>query len=157
MGFWSPQSLVLDARRHGVEVRRPDVNASSDSSGLEPRDGSGHGDHGPAVRLGFSYVRTVGDELAERIAAGRPYSGIEDFVRRSGVSVAQAEAFATAGAFDCFGLARREALWAAGALAQSGAGLESGRRRRPKRTVRTRPEGKSDRMGKSDRTERHKT
>ena len=30
MGFWSPQSLVLDARRHGVEVRRPDMNASAD-------------------------------------------------------------------------------------------------------------------------------
>jgi error-prone DNA polymerase len=134
MGFWSPQTLVLDARRHGVEVRRPDVNASSDSSGLEPADASGHGDHGPAVRLGFSYVRTVGAELAERIAAGRPYSGIEDFVRRSGVSVAQAEAFATAGAFDCFGLARREALWAAGALAQSGAGLEVSTDRLPATT-----------------------
>ena len=46
-------------------------------------------------------------------------------MRRSGVSVAQAEALATAGAFDCFGLARREALWAAGAIAQSGAGLET--------------------------------
>ena len=27
MGFYSPQSLVADARRHGVEVRRPDVTA----------------------------------------------------------------------------------------------------------------------------------
>ena len=36
MGFWSPQSLVLDARRHGVEVLRPDLNASADGSVLEP-------------------------------------------------------------------------------------------------------------------------
>ena len=36
MGFWSPQTLVLDARRHGVEVHRPDVNASADCSVLEP-------------------------------------------------------------------------------------------------------------------------
>ena len=28
MGFYSPQSLVADARRHGVTVRRPDINAS---------------------------------------------------------------------------------------------------------------------------------
>src|SRR5580704_1884220 len=28
MGFWSPQSLVADARRHGVHVRRPHVNRS---------------------------------------------------------------------------------------------------------------------------------
>ena len=125
MGFWSPQTLVLDARRHGVEVRRPDLNGSADFSVLEPAGAEGKDDRAPAVRLGLSYVRTIGAELATRIAAGRPYSSIEDFVRRSGVSVAQAEALATAGAFDCFGLARREALWAAGAVAQSGAGLES--------------------------------
>src|SRR5205085_10407506 len=28
MGFWSPHTLTRDARRHGVKVRRPDVNAS---------------------------------------------------------------------------------------------------------------------------------
>jgi error-prone DNA polymerase len=126
MGFWSPQTLVLDARRHGVEVRRPDLNASADCSVLEPTGAEGRDNRGPAVRLGLSYVRTIGTELAQRIADGRPYSGIEDFVRRSGVSVAQAEALATAGAFDCFGITRREALWAAGAIAQSGAGLETG-------------------------------
>ena len=125
MGFWSPQSLVLDARRHGVEVHRPEVNASADCSVLEPATGAGSGSAGsgsagPAVRLGISYVRTIGADLAKHIASGRPYSGMEDFVRRSGVSVAQAEALATAGAFECFDLARRAALWAAGALAQAG-------------------------------------
>jgi error-prone DNA polymerase len=135
MGFWSPQSLVLDARRHGVEVLRPDVNASADCSVLEPatpaESGSagsgsaGSGSAGPAVRLGISYVRTIGAELAKHIASGRPYSGMEDFVRRSGVNVAQAEALATAGAFECFGSTRRAALWAAGALAQAGPGLET--------------------------------
>ena len=125
MGFWSPQSLVLDARRHGVEVRRPDVNASAAASLLEPAG------EGPVVRLGISYVRTIGDELAKEIAAGRPYNGMEDLVRRCGLSVAQAEALATAGAFECFGLGRREALWAAGAIAQASpktalAGLATG-------------------------------
>ncbi len=127
MGFWSPQTLALDARRHGVEVRRPDINASGAASVLERRTG-GTGPGGrrgePAVRLGISYVRTIGADMALRIADGRPYSGIEDLVRRSGVSTAQAEALATAGAFECFGLSRREALWAAGALAQAGPGLE---------------------------------
>ncbi len=151
MGFWSPQSLVLDARRHGVEVRRPDVNASSATSLLEPReDGAppavtgSAGEEGagrraargkrsrtsgePAVRLGICYVRTIGPLLAERIAAGRPYSSMEDVVRRCGLSAAEAEALATAGAFSCFGLSRREALWAAGALAQ-GVARPGGRRR----------------------------
>jgi error-prone DNA polymerase len=133
MGFWSPQTLVSDARRHGVEVRRPDVNASSAGCVLEPYPGPGDAPVGnetggavdvggatrAAVRLGISYVRTIGPGLASRIAAGRPYSGIEDLVRRNDLSAPQAEALATAGAFECFGLARREALWAAGALAQA--------------------------------------
>ncbi|WP_405059667.1 error-prone DNA polymerase [Kribbella sp. NBC_01505] len=35
MGFYSPQSLVADARRHGVEVRRPDLLRSEIEAGLE--------------------------------------------------------------------------------------------------------------------------
>src|SRR5213083_1044449 len=35
MGFYSPQSLVADARRHGVEVRRPDIHLSGVGAGLE--------------------------------------------------------------------------------------------------------------------------
>ena len=112
MGFWSPQTIVADARRHGVVVRRPDVNASAAASRLEPCASSAGG---AAVRMGISYVRGVGDAMAERIAAGRPYRDMEDLVRRTGVTAAQAEALATAGAFECFGLTRRAALWSAGA------------------------------------------
>jgi error-prone DNA polymerase len=36
MGFYSPQSLVADARRHGVEVLRPDILRSGADAGLEP-------------------------------------------------------------------------------------------------------------------------
>ena len=36
MGFWSPHTLVRDARRHGVVVRSPDLNASLATSTLEP-------------------------------------------------------------------------------------------------------------------------
>ena len=42
MGFWSPQSLVADAKRHGVTVRRPDVNAGKADAGLEEA-GTGRG------------------------------------------------------------------------------------------------------------------
>jgi error-prone DNA polymerase len=41
MGFYSPASLVADARRHGVEVRRPDLHASGADAGLEPLDANG--------------------------------------------------------------------------------------------------------------------
>lgn len=111
MGFYAPNTLVADARRHGVTVHGPDVNASAATATLE-------GDP-PAVRLGLASVRTIGDELAERIAAGRPYASMADLARRAGVTQAQVEALATAGAFGSLGLERREALWAAGAVAQA--------------------------------------
>ncbi|MGH9121243.1 MAG: error-prone DNA polymerase, partial [Acidimicrobiales bacterium] len=115
MGFWSPQTLVSDARRHGVTVLGPDVNVSCAESLLEA-DPSSSG--GAALRLGISYVRGLGDEVAARVAAGRPYRDLEDLVGRAELTSAQAEALATAGALGCFGLSRREALWSAGAVAQ---------------------------------------
>ncbi|PFG43007.1 error-prone DNA polymerase [Isoptericola jiangsuensis] len=48
MGFYSPASLVADARRHGVRVLRPDVNASTALAGVE-RTGEGDGPAGPAA------------------------------------------------------------------------------------------------------------
>ncbi len=134
MGFYSPQSLVADARRHGVVVYGPEINASDVYATLEPLDCStppvappriGQPPHGTepevsaAVRLGLGVVRTIGDKLAakivdERLANG-PYSGMSDVARRVGLTVAQAEALATAGVF---GPDRRQALWAAGAAAQ---------------------------------------
>ncbi|WP_060915328.1 error-prone DNA polymerase [Microbacterium oleivorans] len=36
MGFYSPATLTADARRHGVEVRRPDLHASGVEAGMEP-------------------------------------------------------------------------------------------------------------------------
>jgi error-prone DNA polymerase len=133
MGFYSPQTLVDDARRHGVEVRRPDINASGAKAVMEAtpqtRWGSAPGEPphgwglgGPAVRLGLAAVRTVGTDLAERIEAERtangPYASMPDLARRVGLPAAQLEALATADAFACFGLSRRAALWAAGAAAQ---------------------------------------
>jgi error-prone DNA polymerase len=130
MGFWSPQTLVADARRHGVVVRRPDINASGARSRLEPcpESGGGGGAGHAAVRLGLSYVRTIGSSTAELLESRQPYHDMEDVVRRTGVSTTQLEALATAGAFECFsqqGRSRRQALWSAGAVAQSGMALET--------------------------------
>lgn len=151
MGFWSPHTLVQDARRHGVVVHTPDLNASGSVARLEPCEGSlgstarptAHGfatapdvdrslDDGLAVRLGLSSVRGIGRELADEIEAARdrdgPYRSTEDLVRRvPSLTLAQLEALATAGAFEeCLGLDRREALWSVGATAQSRPGRLEG-------------------------------
>ena len=114
MGFWSPHTLVRDARRHGVTVRTPDVNASADLATLEECAGS---QGGLAVRLGVGSVRGIGTELAAEIAAGRPYSSMEDLGRRvPRLTRRQMEALATAGAFsESFAQERRDSLWGAGA------------------------------------------
>ncbi|WP_284228557.1 error-prone DNA polymerase [Mycobacterium antarcticum] len=112
MGFYSPQSLVADARRHGVLVHGPDVNASLAHATLE--------DRGLEVRLGLGAVRHVGAELAERIVEERAngaFTSLVDLAGRVQLSVPQTEALATAGALGCFGITRREGLWAAGAAA----------------------------------------
>jgi error-prone DNA polymerase len=132
MGFYAPHSLINDARRHGVQVRGVDVNASEALATLEgARESAQEGaQEGPAIRLGLSEVRTLGTQAAERVAAGRvaagPYRDLEDFAARTRLPAATLEALATAGAFGCFGLSRRAALWAAGAAASVRAGQLSG-------------------------------
>jgi error-prone DNA polymerase len=208
MGFYSPASLISDVRRHGVQVRGVDVNASAVLATLEktektekteaffyapsppnrpptghlaggdgaeadpagPVDLAGDGagfdaagaDHlaggggagadpagpvdlaggapgadpaetgvpaggkpvpgQPAIRIGLAEVRNLGQDKAAVIVAGQPYRDLEDFARRTRLPVPALEALATAGAFDCFGIGRREALWAAGAAATIRAG-----------------------------------
>ena len=169
MGFYSPQSLVGDARRHGVQVRQPDILLSGVYAGLEvavpagavptgaPADGSSAAqppatgmhsclDHDQppvsprfdpdaqfdaadhrrdgayAVRLGLDKVSGIGEPVAKRIVAERDRGGafadMYDLVRRVGLTTAQLEVLAAAGAFDGFGLSRREAMWNAGNAAQ---------------------------------------
>ena len=113
MGFYSPQSLVADARRHGVTVHGPDINFSLVEASLEER--------GTQIRIGLAVVRHIGTELAEAVVAARvaggPYESFLDLTGRVELTVAQAESLATAGALGSLGITRREALWAAGAAA----------------------------------------
>ncbi|AYM44873.1 error-prone DNA polymerase [[Mycobacterium] chelonae subsp. gwanakae] len=113
MGFYSPQSLVADARRHGVTVHGPDVNASLSYAALE--------NEGLEVRIGLGAVRHIGGDLAEAIVEERkthgPFTSLLDLTGRIQLSTAQVEALATGDALGCFGMSRREALWVAGAAA----------------------------------------
>ncbi|HWH06412.1 MAG TPA: DNA polymerase III subunit alpha, partial [Gaiellaceae bacterium] len=112
MGFYPPASLVRDAQRRGVEVRPPDVNLSEAACALEEG----------AVRLGLSYVTSVGDDDAKRLVAERarcgPFEGIGDLARRAvfvdgGLDARELEALVRAGACDRWG-SRRDLLWELG-------------------------------------------
>ncbi|MEY3806198.1 MAG: hypothetical protein RIR69_1010 [Actinomycetota bacterium] len=114
MGFWSPHTLVRDARRHGVVVLTPDINESSDIATVV-HDPNSVGQL--AVQMGVGSVRGIGTELAQTIAQLHPYVSLEHLSRSvPQLSRSQIEALATAGAFTkSFGVSRRDALWEAGA------------------------------------------
>jgi error-prone DNA polymerase len=112
MGFWSPQSLVADAKRHGVSVLRPDVNHSQVGAATEEHGGQ------VMVRLGLGAVRGIGAAVAERIVSGSPWRNQNDLVRRANLQQSHLESLATAGALDDFGDSRRSLIWSAGAASQ---------------------------------------
>ncbi|WP_249138828.1 error-prone DNA polymerase [Actibacterium sp. MT2.3-13A] len=114
MGFYAPAQIVRDAREHGVEVRPVCINMSFWDNVMEP-DGEG----GLALRLGFRQIRRLGEEDAAWITAARNngYRSLEDVWRRAGLGPKRLAALAEADAFAALGLSRREALWAARAIA----------------------------------------
>lgn len=117
MGFYSPQSLIQDARRHGVTVLPVDVN----ESGREARCVDSQ-----TIRMGLGLVRGLGADAADRIEEAAPFSGIPDLSRRADLTVEHVEALARAGALDCFGVTRRQALWQAGVAATEREGMLPG-------------------------------
>jgi error-prone DNA polymerase len=110
MGFYPPSSLVRDAQRRGVEVRPPDVNRSAAECALEDE----------AVRVGLSYVRSLGEEEAKAVAAERersgPFRGVRELAQRTGLDRARLEALVASGACDGLGRGgrRRALLWELG-------------------------------------------
>ena len=111
MGFYGPAQIISDARKHGVEVRSVDVNASTWDCSLEIAEGS----HGlRALRLGFRQIKGFPEFEAARIVAARgeiTYSTIADLWRRTGLKKALLERLARADAFCSMGLSRRRAAW----------------------------------------------
>ncbi len=114
MGFWSPHSLVRDARRHGVVVTTPDINSSGALATLVVNDDSSSQ---LAINLGISVVRGISLDMSQRIVSQQPYESIDHLGRCiPDLSRAQIEALATAGAFEkSFTEHRRSSLWKAGA------------------------------------------
>ncbi len=107
MGFYSPATLVEDAKRHGVEVRSIDVNKSRWDCTLEDRGSASF-----AMRMGLRYVKGLGVNERERIeSVSAPHPNLATFVRQTRLNRKALNALAEAGAFQCFGLNRRDAIW----------------------------------------------
>lgn len=72
-----------------------------------------------ALRLGFRQIKGIAEDEARWItgARGNGYQAVQDVWRRAGVGHATLSRLAEADAFAALGLSRRDALWAAEALA----------------------------------------
>ncbi|MFO0601209.1 MAG: error-prone DNA polymerase [Myxococcaceae bacterium] len=125
MGFYAPHTLVDDARRHGVEVRAVDINASDWECSLE-FDGDeravgaaawpaeGRMPVQPFLRLGFELVRGLREESARRIEAARrdgPFTTVADVALRTRIPRHELTRLALCGALNSLCLNRRNALW----------------------------------------------
>ena len=139
MGFYSPGTLVEDAKRHGVEVRPIDLTRSAwdhviemaDGRVLVPNDGTVQWGarcmptaitvkDRMAVRLGVRLVRGLGAKARralEAALANGPFTSVENAVERVHLDRAAWRRLAEAGAFDSMfahepaDRRRRVALW----------------------------------------------
>jgi error-prone DNA polymerase len=133
MGFYPPEVLMGDARRHGVPILGPDINRSRAECTVEKGEGnqkSGNleGDPSPlSIRLGLRYVHEVGEAWQARIVERRgeePFQSLPELCRRTRLPRPVVENLIRAGAMDAFGLARRDLLWALGGLSYHEEGLD---------------------------------
>jgi error-prone DNA polymerase len=112
MGFYAPATLVHDARRHGVEVRGPCLRDGAWECTVEET-----GDpERPAVRIGWSHIRGLGERARERLRSARAeeaFRSVEDLVRRAGLSASESLHLARAGALEAWEPGRRAAAWEA--------------------------------------------
>lgn len=130
MGFYSAQSLVADARAHGVEILPIDVSFSYEHSSVEEtaeRAVKKHplvdADPRRGLRLGLSNIKGLGEKTIQRILAAREkeaFANVADLARRAELTTKDVEALAGAGALASLNVSRREGIWAAEAVSFNG-------------------------------------
>lgn len=122
MGFYQPAQIVIDARKHGVEVREVDINISHWDNILQEKSGKYC-----ALRLGFRQISGLGEEDMLKLVEGRKngYTNIHSLLD-AGVPLSALEKLADADAFRSIGLDRRQALWEVSAMADRPVALFEG-------------------------------
>src|SRR2546425_3840415 len=136
MVFYAPHVLVNDGKRHGVGVLPPDINRSDANCNIEDP----LGDDAPvgaggelstinyqlsthqAVRIGLRYVRGLSEDTARHVEEERQranFCSIFDFLERTRLKREAIENLIACGAFDGFGLERRELIWQLGLIYRS--------------------------------------
>ncbi len=108
MGFYQPSQIVIDAQKHGVQLRPVDINHSEWDNTLEER-----GEKYCFLRLGLRQVKGLKQEEMLLLILKRreqPFRTVAD-LKASGIGQSALEQLADADAFRSIGLDRRQALW----------------------------------------------
>jgi len=117
MGFYAPHVLINDGKRHDVQVLPPDVNRSGANCSIEDV-ATDTAAPGLSVRVGLRYVRGLSERTAPELEMARRETGdfrsLFDFLERTRAKREAVENLIACGAFDEFGLERRELLWQLG-------------------------------------------
>ena len=117
MGFYSPDQILQDARRHRLQIRPLDVHFSTWDCSLEAL---AEGEQ-PAIRLGLRMVRGFRQEDAERLVAARaqrPFSDVADLCQRAQLATRAREQLADAGALQGLAGNRHQARWEVASVEQ---------------------------------------
>jgi error-prone DNA polymerase len=120
LGFYSPEVVVNDAKRHGIRFLPPHINRSGWGYVIErdeaaQKQGRGMRD---ALRMGLQTVAGMGEQTWQCIHAAResaPFTGLADFCKRVRLPKPLVSDLIRAGLFDGLGQ-RRELLWQLGGL-----------------------------------------
>ncbi len=115
MGFYSPATIVEDAKRRGIEMLPVDVTMSDVDCTMELTER----DFG--VRLGLRYIKGLAGAEAEAVVAARRlgFGSLDDFTVRTNLGKKALDALAQAGALQSLQADRRRALWQVAGLAAS--------------------------------------
>lgn len=114
MGFYSPDQLLQEARRQGIEVRPVDVCHSDWDCTLEPEPGEAL-----AIRMGLRLVRGLAEADTRRLVqarAQRPWRDVEDLCLRAGLDARARAHLADAGALRGLASDRHQARWQVAAV-----------------------------------------
>ena len=107
MGFYPVSVILTEAKRRGIEILPVDVNCSEVRCHLETEKSE-------AVRLSLTCVKGISAAKGESIvnfSQHQSFKSLQDFVLRTKLGSINIENLIGAGAFDRFGLSRRELLW----------------------------------------------
>ena len=88
-------SAIGKIKSSGVNVAPPDINKSTFTFSPDIENNT--------IRYGLSGITKIGEELVKTIMDGRPYSSVDDFLRRIKINKPQMVNLIKSGAFDCFG------------------------------------------------------